>query len=194
MTDSEVVGKWINCKNSFGQKYQEKIGLIQKTLHQGWKKKIANLISKTDGYVKHILREHNSEADHWANVGAEGQRKVVVDKKSNADKWKAVKGFWNGNCKDNSEIGCNVVMKRVDRERWISKIEVSSESWYSHGGRNDGCVRVLTNPGSRFPQMSVCSELSTDVKNNDVLGCCVQDEEQFKSQMKACPMFNVASD
>ena len=42
--------------------------------NQWWKKKIANPISKIDDYVKHLCREHNSETDHWANVGAEGQR------------------------------------------------------------------------------------------------------------------------
>ena len=31
----------------------------------------------------------------------------------------------------------------------------SSESRYSHGGRNDGCVRAHGNPGSDFPQTSV---------------------------------------
>ena len=49
--------------------------------------------------VKHIFREHNKEADHWANVGAEGQRKVVIDRKSDAETWKAVKRLWDGNGK-----------------------------------------------------------------------------------------------
>ena len=69
---------------------------------------------------KHILREHNKEADHWPNVGAEGQRKVVIDKKSNVHTWKAVKGFWDGSYKDNGKSGCGVVIKRADRERWVT--------------------------------------------------------------------------
>ena len=64
---------------------------------------MANLLQKIDDNVKHIFREHNKEADHWANVGAEGQRKVVFDRKGDADTWKAVKGFWDGRCKDNGE-------------------------------------------------------------------------------------------
>ena len=80
---------------------------------------MANLLQKIDDNVKHIFREHN-EADHWANVGAEGQRKVVVDRKSNADTWKAVKGFWDGSCKDDGKSGCGVVIKEVDRERWVT--------------------------------------------------------------------------
>ena len=50
--DSEVAGKWKNCKNSLGQKYQEKNGMIQKTLHQWWKKKIAKPTSKIDDHVR----------------------------------------------------------------------------------------------------------------------------------------------
>ena len=92
---------------------------IQKTLHQWWKKKMANLLQKIDDYVKHIFREHK-EADHWANVGAEGQRKVVIDRKSNGDTWKAVKGFCDGSCKVNGTSGCGVAIKEVDRERWVT--------------------------------------------------------------------------
>ena len=80
---------------------------------------MANLLQKIDDNVKHIFREHN-EADHWANVGAEGQRKVVVDRKSNAATWKAVKGFWDGSCKDDGKSGCGVAIKGVDRERWVT--------------------------------------------------------------------------
>ena len=68
------------------------MGLIQKTIHQWWKKKIANPVSKIDDVVKHIFREHNQEVDHWPNVGAKGQRKVVIDRKDNAETWKAIKG------------------------------------------------------------------------------------------------------
>ena len=51
-----------------------------KTLYSGWKRKIAIPISKIDEYAKHSFREHNQEADHWANLGAEGQRKTNVDR------------------------------------------------------------------------------------------------------------------
>ena len=78
----------------------------------------------------HVFRRHNQEADHWAHVGAEGPRKVVIDRKGDADTWKAVKGFWDGSFKDNGNSGCGVVIKGVDRERWvtISKIGVPLES------------------------------------------------------------------
>ena len=46
------------------------------TLHSWWEKRIAGPIDK---FVKHVYREHNQEADHWANIGAQGQRKIVID-------------------------------------------------------------------------------------------------------------------
>ena len=80
--DSEVAGKWINGQYSLGQKCRGKMGQIQKkkktTCYPCWKSKIANPISKIDDYVKHIFREHNQEADHWDNLGAEGQRKLLL--------------------------------------------------------------------------------------------------------------------
>ena len=80
----------------------------------------ANPISKVDDYVKHIFREHNQEVDHWANLGVEGQRKILVDWCSNSETWKAVKGFWDGSSKDNGKSGCGVVIKGFDRDRWVT--------------------------------------------------------------------------
>ena len=34
--------------------------------------------------------------------------------------WKAVKGFWDGSCKDNGRSRCGVAIKGVDRERWVT--------------------------------------------------------------------------
>ena len=80
--------KWINGQRSLGQEYRGRICQIQKPLH--WKRKIANPISKTDDFVKHVFREHNQEAGHWADVGSEGQRKIVIDARGNSESWKAV--------------------------------------------------------------------------------------------------------
>ena len=79
--------------------------------------------------MKHVYREHNQEADHWANSGAQGQRKIVLDtcdKCDNSETWKAVKGPWDGRIKKQCKSVCGVVIKGVDRERWvtISKIAV----------------------------------------------------------------------
>ena len=138
--DSEVVGKWMNGKNSLGRKYQEN-EMIQKTLHQWWKK-IANPVSSIDDYVKHIFREHNLEADHWANVGAEGQKKVVIDKKSNADTRKAVKGFlgWQLQEQWKKWVRCGDQRSRQSKMGHDQQNCSCSESWYSHSGRNGGCA------------------------------------------------------
>ena len=60
------------------------------------------------------------EADHLANLGAEGQRKIIVDKGNNTERWKAVKGVWDGSSKNNGKSCCGV------RAKWItiSKIAV----------------------------------------------------------------------
>ena len=59
----------------------------------------------------------------WVPVG---KKEIVIDKGSNTEKQKAVKGFWDGSGKDNGESGCGVVVKRVDREKsvTVSKIEL----------------------------------------------------------------------
>ena len=45
---------------------------------RGGKKKIASPITKIDDFVRHVHREHNQEADHWANIGAQELRKIVL--------------------------------------------------------------------------------------------------------------------
>ena len=53
--------------------------------------------------MKHVFREHNQEADLGTNIGAEGERKIVVHKCSNSETWNAVKGNWNGSLKDSGK-------------------------------------------------------------------------------------------
>ena len=74
-------------------------------------------ISNIDGFVQHVYREHNHEAGHWANIGAQGHRKIVLHRRNNSETWKAVKGFWDGSFKDNGSSGCGVAIKVVDREK-----------------------------------------------------------------------------
>ena len=90
--DSFVACKRINDEFSLGPKYQREIGQVQRTLHSWWKKKVAKQNSNIDGCVKHVYREHNQEAGHWANIGAQGQKKFVFDRRDNSETWKAVRG------------------------------------------------------------------------------------------------------
>ena len=69
--NSSVACKWINGECSLRQKYRGRIGQAQMTLHSWWKEKSAKPISMIDDFVKHVYREHNEEADSWANNGAQ---------------------------------------------------------------------------------------------------------------------------
>ena len=55
-----------------------------------------------------------------ANLGAEEQRKITVEKGDNTDKSKAVGEFLDGSKKTDGRSGCGVVMEGVDREKWIT--------------------------------------------------------------------------
>ena len=53
-----------------------------------WDKKYSGKLAKIKNITlmlekkknaKHIFGEQNQEADHWANLAAEGQRKILVD-------------------------------------------------------------------------------------------------------------------
>ena len=115
--DSNVACKWIHGAFSLGTKYRRKIGKVQKTHHSGWTENVVKPISNTDGFVKRVYREHNQDFDHWANIGAQEQRKIVLDKRDNSETWKAVRGFWDGSFKNNGNNGCGVVIKGADKEK-----------------------------------------------------------------------------
>ena len=89
-------------------------------------REIANSISKIDDFVKHVFREHNQEADQWANLGAEEQRTTAVDKGSNTERWKAVQGFWDGSSTNNGRSRCGVVIKGVDKDKWITISKIAA--------------------------------------------------------------------
>ena len=125
-------------------------------LHSWRKEKIAKPISTIDDFVKHY-REHNGEADNWANIDAQGQRETVFDKRDNSKTRKAVKGYWDGRYKDKGKSGCSVVIKGVDRERLVT----------GHG-RSCWCVRARSSANACVLRTSigVSTELSL---NNDIL-------------------------
>ena len=94
-------------------------------MHSWWKGGAATLISNIDNFVKHI-REHNQEADHCVDNGAQGRSKLDIYKKDAPTTWKAMRGFWDGSFKVDGRSGCGIVIQGVDREKWvtISKIAV----------------------------------------------------------------------
>ena len=82
-----------------------------RSTHSWWKEKIASPISKIDDFMEHVYREHNWEADHWTNTGAQRLRKIVLDRCDNSETWKAAKGYSVGSFKDNGKSGGGVVIK-----------------------------------------------------------------------------------
>ena len=90
-------------------------------------------------------------------MGDEGQRKVVIDRNSNGDTWKAVKGFGDG-IQGQWRKWCGVVIKGVDRERWvtISRIAVPLKAGTAMAAEMMGVLTGILD--LFFPQMSVCSE------------------------------------
>ena len=96
------MGKWINSQfalEKHGQKCRGTIGrnsVKKKPLHSWW-------------------RDHNQDADHWANLGAEGQKKIFVDKGCDKERWKAVKGFWDGSSKNNGRTVAESLSKALSR-------------------------------------------------------------------------------
>ena len=68
--DGEVAGKWTSGFYSVGQKYRGRSGQIQKhCIHGRWKKIAPDL----KGWRLHqAFSGNNQQADHWANLCAEG--------------------------------------------------------------------------------------------------------------------------
>ena len=127
---------------------EEELPQCKKALHSWCKEKSASPISKIDDFVKHVNREHNQEADHWANIAAQGQRKIVSDRCDSSETWKAVKGYWDGSFNDNGKSGCGVVIKGVDRGRWvtISRIAVPLKVGTAVAAEVAGCMRAHGDP------------------------------------------------
>ena len=119
--DCNVAEKWIKWHHAMGQELREKkIGRIQKTLYSWWKRTIAYPVAQIDDNVKHLFREHNQEAEHLENLGAEGQRKITIEKGDSTENSKTVRGFWDGSTMTDVRSGCGVVIKGVDKDKWIT--------------------------------------------------------------------------
>ena len=76
--DSNVAETWINGHYAMGRSTGRK-SAEYKTLHSWWKRSIAYPARNIKDYVKHIHREHSQEADHMANLRAEGVPQVNVE-------------------------------------------------------------------------------------------------------------------
>ena len=43
-------------------------------------------------------------------------------------KWKSIRGWWDGSTKSDGRSGCGVVIKGVDRGRWVTVTEIAVPS------------------------------------------------------------------
>ena len=71
--------------------------------------------------MNHVHREHNQEADHWANVATHGNRKIVIDRREMPPRpgRRCVASGMEAS-KDSGRSGCGIVIKGVDREKWVT--------------------------------------------------------------------------
>ena len=77
--------KWINGTCAMGPKS------IRRTLRSLRRRNVAYPVGQVDDNVRHVLREHNQEADHLANLAPEGQRQITVEKGDSTENWMAVR-------------------------------------------------------------------------------------------------------
>ena len=73
---------------------KRQLGNFQRILHSWWKRRVAAPISDIGKLGKLVYREDKQEADHWANIGAQGRSKIDVYRKDDPTTWKAIRGFW----------------------------------------------------------------------------------------------------
>ena len=57
--------------------------MFRKRRTLGGRERLSFSITQIDDYVKHIFREHGLEAECLANLGAEGRKKIIVEKGTN---------------------------------------------------------------------------------------------------------------
>ena len=100
-------------------------GEIQRILHSWWKKGAATPISNIDNFLKHIHRERDQEAAHWADIGAKGRRKNDICRKDAATKCKAIRCFWDGSFKDDGWNSCGIVINVADREKRVTICKIA---------------------------------------------------------------------
>ena len=90
-------------------------------LHSWWKRRVAAPISDIDNVVKHVYREHNHEADHCANIGAQGRRNIDIYRKDVSTTWES--DMWLEGRKfqkNDGKSGCGIVIKGVDRHKRVT--------------------------------------------------------------------------
>ena len=127
--DSSVVGNGLAATARWVENSGKESDVFEELFIHGGRWKLPTQRTKIGDYVKHTFSEHNQEADHLASLGADGTRKITVEESGNHERWKAVREFWDGSNKKDGTCGCGIVIKGVERKKWITirKIAVPLE-------------------------------------------------------------------
>ena len=97
---------------------EEELGIFGKRCIRGGRKRLRIPSPSSTIMCSTFSVNTNQEADHVANLGAEGQRKITVEKGNNTENLKAVRGFRDDSKKTDGQSGSGVVSKRLDRDKW----------------------------------------------------------------------------
>ena len=112
--ESNVTENGSTGTTGWEKKYRDKIGGIQKTSHSWWKRSVAQPVRIIEDCVKHVFKEHNQEADHLANQGAEGKSKKTIEGVKNTETWKVVRGYCDSSEREDGSSGCKIFINAVD--------------------------------------------------------------------------------
>ena len=107
---------WLNGHYTMGKKFNGKLDGFGRLIRGG-----RELIDN----VKHIQGAYQ-EADHFANLGTDGQGEITGEGVKITEDWKAVRGYWMVAKRDEGWSGCGVVIKAVETTNWISISKIAA--------------------------------------------------------------------
>ena len=120
--DNKTIVGWVNGHAKMKTRVRT-VEIAQNFLRNWWGRKI-RLRQRTGEWITHTFREHNKEADLWADKGEKGRVEEWVDTTRVA--WPEVAGvcgFWDGSC-DNGYCGSGIViMAYSDLQGWSTFYE-----------------------------------------------------------------------
>ena len=105
--DCKTIVVWINGHGKLKTR-ECNVEKTENTLRDWWGRKF-HLRLRTADWATHVFREHNKEADLWADRGPKGRVEEWVDTARVV--WSEVIGlcgFWDGSC-DNVNGGCGLL-------------------------------------------------------------------------------------
>ena len=87
--------------------------------------------------MKHVYREHNQEADHWADIGAQGRRKIEIYRKNVPTTWKAIRGFWDGSFRNEQPLRDRAGLQQANEQCQQQAGRTEKEDWLRQSDNED---------------------------------------------------------